>query len=75
VVQTGRSGPWQREARQKDFFSEEKKQKTFAGLSRGSPAADAKGQKFFGSFFQKRTAFFLAALTLRAGASRIWRMA
>jgi hypothetical protein len=45
----------------KVFFSEEKKQKTFVRLSRPSPAAYAKWQKFFGSFFQKRTAFFLKA--------------
>jgi hypothetical protein len=39
------------------FFSEEKKQKTFSSLSRIYPAAYARTQKFFGSFFQKRTAF------------------
>jgi hypothetical protein len=44
----------------KHFFSEEKKQKTFMSLSRFFPAAYAKTQKFFGSFFQKRTAFFNA---------------
>jgi hypothetical protein len=38
------------------FFSEAKKQKTFIRLSRLYPAARAKEQKFFGSFFQKRTA-------------------
>jgi hypothetical protein len=42
----------------KDFFSEEKKQKTFGLLSRTSPAAYAKSETFFGSFFQKRTASF-----------------
>jgi hypothetical protein len=41
----------------KAFFFEKKKQKTFARLSRTFPAANAKWQKFFGSFFQKRTAF------------------
>jgi hypothetical protein len=45
----------------KVFFSEEKKQKTFGRLSRPSSAAYAMSQKFFGSFFQKRTAFFLKA--------------
>jgi hypothetical protein len=40
----------------KVFFSEEKKQKTFMSCSR--PACASKKQKFFGSFFQKRT-FFL----------------
>jgi hypothetical protein len=40
----------------KAFFSEEKKQKTFASLSRPSPAAYTRRQKFFGCFFQKRTA-------------------
>jgi hypothetical protein len=40
----------------KDFFFEKKKQKTFApwaGLLAEGP--QPKGQKFFGSFFQKRT--------------------
>jgi hypothetical protein len=45
----------------KVFFSEEKKQKTFGRLSRPAPAAYPNVQKFFGSFFQKRTAFFLKA--------------
>jgi hypothetical protein len=39
----------------KVFFSEEKKQKTFTSLSRFYPAARTRTQKFFGSFFQKRT--------------------
>jgi len=42
----------------KDFFFEKKKQKTFARFS--SPAGsrgEANRQKFFGSFFQKRTPF------------------
>jgi uncharacterized lipoprotein YmbA len=59
-----------REAR-KVFFSEEKKQKTF--ILRPWPGcirAMAGEQKFFGSFFQKRTAFFLIlALTLAGCAS------
>jgi len=47
----------------KYFFFEKKKQKTFALLV---DALDATGtyrraQKFFGSFFQKRTAFFALA--------------
>jgi predicted dienelactone hydrolase len=50
----------------KVFFSEEKKQKTFGWLSRFSPAARAKSQKFFGSFFQKRT-FFLPFILVFAG--------
>jgi hypothetical protein len=47
-----------RRAGSKVFFSEEKKQKTFGLLSRTFPAAYAKSQKFFGSFFQKRTLSF-----------------
>jgi hypothetical protein len=48
--------------RGKIFFSEEKKQKTFMSLSRAHPATYARTQKFFGSFFQKRTAsFFLSS--------------
>jgi hypothetical protein len=43
----------------KFFFYEEKKQKTFASLSRFSPATYAQDAKVFGSFFQKRTAFLL----------------
>ena len=46
--------------KRKAFFSEEKKQKTFISLSRFSPAASAHDQKFFGSFFQKRTARLVA---------------
>jgi predicted dienelactone hydrolase len=38
----------------------QKQAKTFGWLSRSSPAAYAKWQKFFGSFFQKRTCFLLA---------------
>jgi hypothetical protein len=42
----------------KRFFFEKKKQKTFLMLSRGvSNGAHQNGQKFFGSFFQKRTSF------------------
>ena len=44
--------------RKKDFFFEKKKQKTFENQARLS-ASGAKSQKFFGSFFQKRTASFL----------------
>jgi hypothetical protein len=44
--------------RSKVFFFEKKKQKTFT-LWRGVPAgAYARVQKFFGSFFQKRTASY-----------------
>jgi hypothetical protein len=40
----------------KAFFSEEKKQKTFTSLgARPVPTYAPKKQKFFGSFFQKRT--------------------
>jgi hypothetical protein len=35
----------------KQFFFEKKNQKTFPRLSRTVPAAYARGQKFFGSFF------------------------
>jgi predicted dienelactone hydrolase len=50
----------------KAFFSEEKKQKTFESF-RCAPlnARAPRKQKFFGSFFQKRT-FFLALLCLAA---------
>jgi hypothetical protein len=47
----------------KDFFLEKKKQKTFARLDpRWSDRRGAKVQKFFGSFFQKRTTLL----------SRVW---
>jgi hypothetical protein len=39
----------------KFFFSEEKKQKTFHFRKRPHPQLALKEQKFFGSFFQKRT--------------------
>jgi hypothetical protein len=46
----------------KRFFFEKKKQKTFipfgAEFRHELPQHKKKGQKFFGSFFQKRTAFF-----------------
>jgi len=47
--------------KRKQFCSEEKNQKTFILLRYVSivPVAPANNQKFFGSFFQKRTAFFL----------------
>jgi hypothetical protein len=48
---------------EKDFFFEKKKQKTFINFSF---AVSTKIQKFFGSFFQKRTLFF--ATTPGAGA-------
>jgi hypothetical protein len=41
----------------KDFFFEKKKQKTFLPAVRASRNARASMQKFFGSFFQKRTCF------------------
>jgi hypothetical protein len=50
------------------FFFEKKKQKTFVRWLRGGLIGTyLNRQKFFGSFFQKRTAFLLtAAPTLRA---------
>jgi anti-sigma regulatory factor (Ser/Thr protein kinase) len=46
--------------RRKHFFFEKKKQKTFEYFSFGlSGEAEAQKQKFFGSFFQKRTSFLL----------------
>jgi hypothetical protein len=41
--------------RSKAFFSEEKKQKTFNLWIRAHRQLALKEQKFFGSFFQKRT--------------------
>jgi hypothetical protein len=49
----------ERSVSKKAFVSEEKKQKTFMSLSRFSPAAHARSQRFFGSFFQKRTSCLL----------------
>jgi hypothetical protein len=43
----------------KPFFSEEKKQKTFSVWSSPTIGVHHQEQKFFGSFFQKRTSFFL----------------
>jgi hypothetical protein len=45
------------------FFFEKKNQKTFAlapspAIRHRRPSPYLNGQKFFGSFFQKRTAFF-----------------
>jgi hypothetical protein len=37
-----------------------KRSKKLLPMARASPAAHAKEQKFFGSFFQKRTTSFLA---------------
>jgi hypothetical protein len=51
-----------RQKKRQAFFFEKKKQKTFATWpARLNPtwAAYAKEQEFFGSFFQKRTYFFL----------------
>jgi hypothetical protein len=42
---------------EKHFFSEEKKQKTFASLGLRQSPPHAKIQKFFGSLFQKTTSF------------------
>jgi hypothetical protein len=44
-------------SKEKVFFSEEKKQKTFLFWVRASPAMYARSEKFFGSFFQERTCF------------------
>ncbi len=52
----------------KAFFFEKKKQKTFTPLSRDVSAAADREQKFFGSFFQKRTAW-LAFLLISAQAN------
>jgi hypothetical protein len=43
----------------KDFFSEEKKQKTFASLSRLYPAAYTKDAKVFWFFFSKKNCFII----------------
>jgi hypothetical protein len=47
------------------FFFEKKNQKTFATSGRGltqalEPDSDDHEQKFFASFFQKRSSFFLS---------------
>jgi hypothetical protein len=53
-----RAGMIERES--KHVFFEKKKQKTFIRLASAFPdGLSLKGQKFFGSFFQKRTASFL----------------
>jgi hypothetical protein len=50
----------------KRFFFEKKKQKTFAKLASAFPQRLSLNlSKFFGSFFQKRTAFFAACLPWR----------
>jgi hypothetical protein len=51
----------------KNFFFEKKKQKTFTicgqqAVQIGQPDAARNRQKFFGSFFQKRTASFSCLL-------------
>jgi hypothetical protein len=43
----------------KRFFFEKKNQKTFVLRARALPTPGSQEQKFFGSFFQKRTACFL----------------
>ena len=58
------------------FFFEKKNQKTFATSVRSlipAPAPDSvgKAQKFFGSFFQKRTTYFIAlAVACAVGSAR-----
>jgi hypothetical protein len=47
------------ETKEKVFFFEKKKQKTFMSLGWCLRKVRDSDQKFFGSFFQKRTAFFL----------------
>jgi hypothetical protein len=42
--------------RKEGFFFEKKKQKTFVPLGMRCPTGYANTQKFFGAFFQKRTA-------------------
>jgi hypothetical protein len=49
-------------AARKHFFFEKKKQKTFIGCRGLAISARQKNQKFFGSFFQKRTFFLLVLL-------------
>jgi MFS family permease len=51
-------------SRRKDFFFEEKKQKTFMSLSRISPAAYAKDAKVFWFFFSKKNFFLMRWLVL-----------
>jgi hypothetical protein len=54
---TGPSTPLAKES--KRFFFEKKKQKTFANWASGGETSTDKDQKFFASFFHKRSAFFL----------------
>jgi len=54
----------------KHFFFEKKKQKTFESLSRTYRPAYAMVQKFFGSFFQKRTFLLVACTTIAAAPAR-----
>jgi hypothetical protein len=54
----------------KHFFFEKKKQKTFDPAVRASRNARARVQKFFGSFFQKRTPSFAKCITAPAQAGR-----
>jgi hypothetical protein len=54
-----------REEGRKVFFFEKKKQKTFTSLGSVYPGkAEARVEKFFGSFFQKRTAYFSRSFRL-----------
>jgi hypothetical protein len=53
-----------RNQKERIFFSEEKKQKTFGALSRTRRKRTPKRQKFFASFFQKRR-FFLRSCAHR----------
>jgi hypothetical protein len=57
------------EGRKEDFFFEKKKQKTFVNFAwstwHSTFPANSKSQKFFGSFFQKRTAFSVLPCYLR----------
>jgi hypothetical protein len=62
-------------SKRKQFFFEKKNQKTFANggqhpVRKGQSRAAGESQKFFGSFFQKRTAFFIVCLAL-AGCGKI----
>jgi hypothetical protein len=45
-------------------FFEKKQQKTFGRLASSFPGARLISQKFFGSFFQKRTTSFATSLEL-----------
>jgi hypothetical protein len=55
------------QSKREDFFSEEKKQKTFTSLSRFCPAARSKETKVFCFFFSKKKCFLPCRLPDSAG--------